>query len=152
MVFMEKVNNNNENKEKANDNENTQINSETKQKPDELLTSPLRKENKEKEEDEEKKEFDQMIQQLREQKEHERERYRRYLTLGRILWDIGSVFTIYGAFSSTIAGYAAFSSAIAGQIHDLSLSLFEVGFAIYIVGLVMAVLGRRIREKGDDWS
>ncbi|MFP3215092.1 MAG: hypothetical protein RXR32_00880 [Candidatus Micrarchaeota archaeon] len=57
---MEKVNNNNENKEKANDIKNKQIDSETiksetKQEPDELLTPLLRKENLEKEEDEEKK-------------------------------------------------------------------------------------------------
>jgi len=132
-----------ENKEKANDNENTQINSET-QKPDELTL--LRKAEKEEEE-----EFDQMIKQLQKHREQEREYYRRHLKLGRILWDIGSVFTIFGAFL-TITGYSTFLSAIASHTHpSLSLS-FEVGFAIYIVGLVMGALGRRIREKGDDWS
>ncbi|MFP3289258.1 MAG: hypothetical protein RXO35_02400 [Candidatus Micrarchaeota archaeon] len=134
---MEKVNNN-ENKEKANDNGNTQINSETK-KP-ELLAS-LR--NAEKEEEEE---FDQMIQQLREKREEKLKYYRSYLTLGRILWDIGVISTIYGAFSSYIAG-------LTDAVHHLSPShnLFEVWFAIWIAGLVMALLGRIIRENADDW-
>jgi len=147
---MEKVNNNNENKEKANDIKNKQINSETsnsetKQEPDEPLTL-LRKAEKEEEE-----EFDQMIKQQQEKRKEKLEYYRRYLTLGRILWDIGSVSAIFGGFLTFIAGDSALLSAIASHTHPSLSPSFEVGFAIWIVGLVMALLGRIIREKADDW-
>jgi hypothetical protein len=73
-------------------------NQKQKQEPDELSTL-LRKAEKEEEE-----EFYQMIKQQQEKRERELEYYRRHLTLGRILWDIGVISTIYGAFSSYIAG------------------------------------------------
>jgi len=123
-----------ENEEKANDNENKQINptnSETPRKLDELLTSPLRKENKEKEKNKEKEEHAQQILQQQPASDENKQNKGHHSALRR-----------YSKWIAALGGVLGYGVAVefAAGFSTLEILVIDLASVVYLLPYVVAAL------------